>query len=113
MLRDLASRFDRLVIDTWQEDLSLFIHKIVMAFDNMIPQAIDMQKGLIDEAFHELLWISQYEAMHEVRETYRKCTSLLVWEGVLATHCILEINWFHRSTNQEEYHDSFGSIFFV
>jgi hypothetical protein len=37
MLQDLASRFDRLVIDIWQEDLSLFINEIVMAFFNMIP----------------------------------------------------------------------------
>jgi hypothetical protein len=37
VLRDLASRFGRLVIDIWQEDLSLFVNEIVMAFGNMIP----------------------------------------------------------------------------
>jgi hypothetical protein len=37
MLRDLTSRFDRLVIEIWQDDLSLFVDEIVMAFLNMRP----------------------------------------------------------------------------
>ena len=113
MLRNLASRFDQLLIDLWQDDFPVSVNEVVMPLIDMISQPFDVQKCGIDQTFHELWRNDEHKLMSGREITYSPCTCLLVGKCVLATNCILEINRLHWTTNQEEEHDSFSSIFFV